>query len=472
MQDAVSAVTTHAFAGPRLHSPALTMSTDLRETTFLRDLGGGLILRRAAPADADALATFNAAIHSDDGPEKPDERIAVWTRDLLTRPHPTFHAEDFTIVEESATGRIVSSLNLISQTWAYEGIEFGVGRPELVGTLPEFRGRGLVRLQFEEIHKWSAERGEMAQAITGIPYFYRQFDYEMALDLGGGRIGFEAQLPKLEEGQSEPYRLRPARESDIPFLAEIYAQACRRGAVSCVRDEEIWRYEIGGQSEKNVNRLEQRVIESAEGEPVGYLIHPWYNWSSGLVAMAYELKPQVSWLAVTPGVARYLWETGGAYAKRDEGTRTTYGFWLGMMHPVYDVFRERLPRLRDAYAWYLRVPDVLAFLRRITPALERRLAESIAAGHSGQIRLSFYRGGVRFLLERGRITGVEPWQRSDKEWGDAAFPDLTFLQLLFGYRSIEQLEQSFADCWHENDEARLLLSILFPRRPSDVLAIV
>jgi hypothetical protein len=37
-------------------------------------------------------------------------------------------------------------MNLISQIWAYEGIPFGVGRPELVGTLPEYRNRGLVRL--------------------------------------------------------------------------------------------------------------------------------------------------------------------------------------------------------------------------------------------------------------------------------------------------------------------------------------
>ena len=107
--------------------------------SLIRDLGEGLILRRTTPADAEALATFNARLHSDDGPDKPDERVAAWTRDLITRPHPTFSPGDFTIVEESATGKIVSSLNLISQTWAYAGIEFGVGRPELVGTLPEYR---------------------------------------------------------------------------------------------------------------------------------------------------------------------------------------------------------------------------------------------------------------------------------------------------------------------------------------------
>jgi len=175
-------------------------------SNFIRDLGDGLILRRSTLADAEKLAEFNSRIHSEDGPEKPDDRLGWWTRDLLELPHPTFGAGDFTIVEEQATGRIVSSLNHISQIWTYDGIPFKVGRPELVGTLPEFRNRGLVRIQFEEIHKWSSERGEMVQAITGIPYFYRMFGYEMAMDLDGARSGFEMNLPKLEDNQTEPYR--------------------------------------------------------------------------------------------------------------------------------------------------------------------------------------------------------------------------------------------------------------------------
>ena len=125
---------------------------------ILRDLGNGLVMRRSTPEDADALAEFNGTVHGDNEADK--QRVAAWTRDLLTRPHPTLSPGDFTIVEETTSGRVVSSLNLIPQTWTYEGIEFGVGRPELVGTLPEFRNRGLVRAQFEEIHKWSAERGD------------------------------------------------------------------------------------------------------------------------------------------------------------------------------------------------------------------------------------------------------------------------------------------------------------------------
>lgn len=228
----------------------------MQSNTILRDLGNGLILRRSTPADTEKLVEFNSKIHSDLGSETPDTRVGVWTRDLMTKVHPTFHPEDFTIVEDTADGKIVSSLNLISQTWTYGGIPFSVGRPELVGTLPEYRNRGLVRAQFEVIHQWSAERGEKVQAITGIPYYYRIFGYEMGLELQGGRAGYLAHIPRLKDGETEPYHIRPAVEADLLFITTLYARAGERYRIYVVRDEATWRYELNSADPLNVNQME------------------------------------------------------------------------------------------------------------------------------------------------------------------------------------------------------------------------
>jgi len=440
-----------------------------KEHTLLHDLGDGLILRRSTPADADALADFNARIHSDAGPQEPDEVIAAWTRDLLKGDHPTFGVGDFTIVEDTRTGAIVSSLNLISQTWSYDGIAFGVGRPELVGTHPDYRNRGLVRAQFEVIHHWSAERGEMAQAITGIPWYYRQFGYEMGLELGGGRTGYTPNTPKLKEGESEPYRVRPATEADLPFIAQVYEGAVKRHLIACVRDEALWRYEIFGQSETNGYRRKVRVVESVAGEPVGFLTHGPRLRGPTMPVQFFELKPGVSWLGVTPSVIRYLQATGEAYAARDRKEEFgAFAFWLGTDHPVYQAIPDWLPHVRKPYAWYVRVPDLPGFIRHIAPVLERRLAESVVTGYSGELKISFYRSGSRLMFEKGRLTGVESWKPKPGDGGAAAFPDLTFLQLLFGYRSFEELQYAFADCWADTDEARALSTALFPKQASNV----
>jgi hypothetical protein len=372
-------------------------------------------------------------------------------------------------VVDTKSKEIVSSLNLISQTWSYAGIPFGAGRPELVGTHPEYRDRGLVRAQFEVIHEWSAQRGEKVQAITGIPFYYRLFGYEMALSLGGGRLGYLPHVPKLEPDENEPYHLRPATEDDIPFIQELYLKSHQRYLVNCLWDESLWRYELAGKSPENVNRSEVRLIESPQGEPAGYLAHPTSNWGPTLAVIAYELKDGISWLAPTYSLIRYLEETGKAYAADGEADFGAFGFWLGSEHPVYQVIPDRLPRLRKPYAWYLRVPDLPDFIRHITPVLEDRLENSPMAGHSGELRITFYRDGLRLKFERGRLVDVEAWQPAPMgHSGDAAFPGLTFLQLLFGYRDLDELEYAFPDCRTDNDAPRALLEALFPKQASNV----
>jgi len=440
-----------------------------RQDSFIRDLGEGLILRRSIPADAEKLSNFNAMIH---GHEGPDERIGQWTRDLLEKPHPTFGPNDFTIVEEPATGRIVSSLNLISQTWLYAGIPFGVGRPELVGTLPEFRNRGLVRIQFEEIHRWSAERGELAQAITGIPFYYRLFGYEMCVDLDGSRSGFEINLPKLVEDTPEPYRLRLATEADIPFLSEVYVHASRRSLLYAARDAALWRLELTGRSQKSLTRLIWNIIERVtDGEAVGFLAHQWFSRNQSVPAIMYELKKGVSWLDVTPGVARWLWDLGQTICESEGKTRLAFTFAQDGSHPAYEILRDSLPLIREPYSWYMRVPDLPAFIKRIAPVLEERLANSLAPGYSGELKLNFYSTGLRLVFVNGKLTNAETWQPDSRNRGDVAFPNQTFLQLLFGHRELNELTKAYTDCLWEDDRARVLTNTLFPRQPSQLLGI-
>jgi hypothetical protein len=442
--------------------------------TFIRDLGEGLILRRATPEDTDALVRFNAITHSDSS--EPDKYVAGHTYDLISERLPTFQAGDFTIVEDTATGQIVSSLSLISQVWAYEGVSFKVGRPEIVGTAPAYRRRGLVRVQMEEVHRWSKERGELVQVISGNPWYYRQFGYELALTLGGGRAGYGLNVPRLQPDEPEPYTIRPATEADLACIARLYDQAALRQPVHCRRDAALWRYELDGRSAYNLNRKNLYVIETSDqseraAECVGFFaLTPWL-WGPAIWLAAYEIQTGASWLSITPTVLRYVWSMGQEYARREDATCEMFGMGLGAAHPVYEAFPDCLPVVRKPGAWYLRVADLPAFVSLIAPVLERRLACSTAAGYNGKLDISFYRSGLQLCFENGQLAQVAAWLPTQEEWGRAAFPDLTFLQLLFGYRTVEELEYAFADCWTDNRRTALVLNALFPKRPSDLWGI-
>lgn len=440
--------------------------------SFPIELENGLILRRSTAADADQLADFNVKIHSDN-PAEPQHCLDSWTRDLLSGRHPSVGCGDFTIVAEKGSGRIVSSLCLIPQIWAYEGIPLGVGRPELVGTDPDYRNRGLVRKQFEIVHAWSHERGELMQAITGIPFYYRQFGYEMGLELGGSRSGPLAQAVKdLKEGESEPFPIRPARVEDLGWIAASYQRSRNRYLISAERDAALWRYEFDGRRPDSANGSRFYVIESLEGQPLGFFCTPTEPMFGGTmgVCTALELESGVSWQKIAPGLLRFLRKEGESVAAGLKKSCDRVGFSLGTTHPIYDVLKEQLPIVRKVYAYYVRVPDLAAFLGRIAPVLEKRLEASPVAGFDGELKLSFYRQGVLLKFQQGRLSGIEPYRPTSWSNADAAFPDQVFLQLLFGYRTLDELFYAYADCW-ANQSGRLLLEALFPRKPSLVWGI-
>jgi hypothetical protein len=186
----------------------------------------------------------------------------------------------------------------------------------------------------------------------------------------------------------------------------------------------------------------------------------------------YELQPGVSWNDVTPAVLRYAARTGEAYSRDANGPEFgAYFLALGTAHPVYEAIHSLLPRNPEPYTYFMRVPDLPAFLRHIAPALNRRLEQSPAAGYTGDLKLNFYRSAHRITFEQGALVDAAPYTPGHQEDGDAFFPDQTFLHMLFGHRTLEEVEYMFTDCWVRSDRHRLLLKSLFPKADSFVVPI-
>lgn len=430
-----------------------------------RDLGDGLTLRWGTPEDAEALAAFNLRIHSDN-PDEPEMFLTHWTRDLMRGDHPTTKASDFTlVVDEKEGGNIISSMNLIGQTWLYEGIPFGVGRPELVGTDEAYRRQGLIRAQFAVIHALSAARGQMAQGITGIPWYYRQFGYEMTVNLDGNRVyplDLHGEL-KPAAADEEVYRMRPATAEDIPLLTELYQTMCASSPLARQRDERLWRYEMLEAHRESAYARHFHVIETTEGQPIAYA--EYYSWKRQLYVREVGVTPGHSWRAIGLFLLRHLTREAIRRSAEMEKPMLNIVFRFGDSHLIYNALERELAISRSPYCWYMRVADLPGFLHHIKPVLERRLAGSIMAGHSGALKLTLYRQRLALRFEAGKLAEIGDYEIKRLEDGDAAFPEQTFLHLLFGHRSLAELRHMFVDCW-ANNEATVLLPILFPKRPS------
>ena len=437
------------------------------------DLGDNLKLRFATLDDVEVLAEFNARLHE-------DVNIGPNIRDLMLGDHPTCKASDFTVVEDTKTGKIVSSMCLISQTWTYSGIPFKFGQPEFVATESEYRRRGLVRKQFEVIHALSAVRQELMQGITGIPWYYRLFGYEMALDMEAAHVIDGMHIPTLKRSVTETCQLRPRTDSDNTFIQEVYAHSIQSQVFECHRTPEQWEYEFNGRSTKSDARHQWLLIEDMQGTRLGYVQHlrwcydSYYEGSdtgANFIVIRMELKPGVGYLHLIPSLLRALWKHAKAtpvVAESDNPEATGIQFMLGREHSVYIGLTKSVVRKDPPYAWYIRVPNLIAFLRHIQPALEKHLIGTVAEGYTGELKLNFYRSGIHFTFEDGCVTKLTDWTPENVEAGDAAFPDLTFLQLLCGRCQMEALVSSFVDCWTNGTTPAVLLNCLFPQFTSEI----
>lgn len=451
------------------------MSAEAAHQSYRRDLGDGLLLRWSTSDDTENIAQLVGTVFRDRDDEPLNEPLAYMMRELMSGTHPLMGPGDFALVEDvhKRGNSLVACTCLWRHTWEYEGIPFRIGRPEIVATDPAYRNRRLIRAVFDLIHARSEAEGHPVQAITGIPYFYRLFGYEYALDLGGRCSIYTSLLPQASEGTPESFRLRDASWEDIPLVQQLYDQRRVSGVVSALIDEAWWRYQLETwHTTRSGEGWHIQMIVNGDGQSQGYVITPSARWRDSLRVFDLAFVNGANVQAIMPLLLRELAGQGARMSPKESGTYpfNRIVFNLGRSHPVYDVLEKSMPITKEApYAWYVRVAHLPKFLQLIAPVLERRLAASLVAGYSGELCFDFYRGGLRMVFEQGRLITAEDWRRPI--WNaheDGGFPPLVFLQLLFGYRSLDALRSAFPDVW-VNDTVELLVNALFPYRPSRVL---
>ena len=420
--------------------------TDPTTTSYRKELGDGLVLRTAASErDVERAAEFNGTIH---GPE-----VAAMTRGLFLY-HPSTHREDLIFVEDEQSDQVVSSLCLIPWTWRYEDVTIPSGEMGIVGTLEDYRRRGLIRAQVALFKRRLTERGCLTSHIQGIPYYYRQFGYEYALPLEGGlRIEFR----HVPAPPDPPYAFRQATPDDIPTLMQLYDEAAGDLAIRTVRGEPIWRYLLT-RAVDTETAIEFWLVLNGDGQVVGYVGIPEHHFGEELVAC------EVSRLGFDTALAvlNHLKTLG--QERKKPGIRLN----LPANSTLVRVARSFEDREPGTYAWQIHVPDVAALLRALAPVLERRIAASPFAGLTREVRISRYRETIALRFRAGRLAEVAKLGFTEGE--DIRFPLLTFTPLVLGYRTEEELHRAYPDVGVA-PPSRLLVNTLFPKIDSFIYTI-
>jgi hypothetical protein len=316
------------------------------------------------------------------------------------------------------------------------------------------------------LHAKSDTADHLAQGITGIPWYYRQFGYEYAIDLDGGRCVYPSLIAPLNDGETEMYHFRLATLDDLPLVMELYDRDCARSLVACPRSAAEWKRSMFDTASQSASYRALHMIETSEGRPIGVIrTSQELSWRGMFPVRIFNVIEGQSLRAVLPAALRWLKTEAEIVASAQQKPLPTLHFELGERHPVFEAAPEQFHKITPSYAWYMRVADVPRFLNHIAPVLEGRLAQSALSGYSGEIKVTECLRGFKLNIEQGKIS-AEWWTPEDD--ASAMFAPYTFLQLLFGRRTLSDLRYMYPDCWAQ-DEAAIVFEMLFPRRYSNVI---
>ncbi|KAF9153189.1 hypothetical protein BG015_003893 [Linnemannia schmuckeri] len=491
------------------------------------DIGDGLIMRWSTKADTDNVVqligdSFRWLPLGDPLPEDeipgPSELLKAGARRLLSGKTAAMSEYDFALVEDTTNkakglNPIVACVSLHQVPAYYGSINLVFGKSELVATEPSYRNKGLIRrLMHEMIHPASEARGHALQFIFGIPYFYRQFGYEYGLSpLPGSKIDSLTDIPPLSPTkQGEPYPLRLATQTDIPFLTRLsqtphqYLQP-REVAVGTRYTPEYWQYAVHDSILDRQSRFDADrqtfVITDGEGKAVGFVSMSHIFFGTTVEAFALDEAEGVYYVDVAYSALRQLF--GFAKERQAQNTKAFEDFKKSAAKAKTNQTPASATEEAQAAAATLEPNASLRastspasayplFLKTVRPELELRLAQNPAIkGTSCRLRLDFFRKvegnaakGLEIVIEKGQLVKIHDWAKpspedlfnekqawkSDEKNGGkaptvyyATFSPLTFTQLVTGKQSLEELIWSYGENSVREDAARLILNTLFPK---------
>ncbi|MBN1122836.1 MAG: GNAT family N-acetyltransferase [Anaerolineae bacterium] len=407
--------------------------------TFRRSLSDSLVMKSiSTEEEVEQLEAFNISIHG--------EEVKNLTRHLINH-HPRTNPDQWLMIIDEQTDQIVSSLCLIPWTWRYEEVELRAGEMGIVGTLPEYRGHGLIRQLDRRFKELLDEGGFDVSHIQGIRYFYRLFGYEYAMPL---QVWNSLELRDIPDGD-DAISFRPATVDDIPMLSKLYDEAGQTLGVSAVRDEESWRYlfEYGPSTECG---REFYLALNTSGEVSGYWgIEP-HGFGEGLNVSETSLMDYQTARASIRKFKALAIERQKPYVR------------LNLPDSIL-IETARSMGLKDdgIYPWQILIPDTVRFLKTIAPVLERRIAESPYMGISEMVIINQYRNAAKLQIEAGKITAIE--RQPGMIGHEISIPPNVFAPLVLGYLSVDTLIERYPDFSVDGANSGLIRT-MFPEMES------
>jgi hypothetical protein len=412
----------------------------------------------ATLTDLEDIASFNACIHE-------DELVKPTIRDLIIMKKIPEIERGFLLARNPENGEIISSCCLIPQTLRYGNIPIQAGNPEFVGTDVAFRRMGLISKQFEIMHQWSEENGDDLLLIGGVPYFYRQYGYEMTVNMGNHRTAHPSVLDEVKQPENE-IRFELAAEKDIPELIRLLGQDSQAYLISGDWSRQDWLYMLADQKNNGCAAQQVYMIRRKNGVCIGTVRYNNRIDEGHLYLVGANIDPVLStWDEVESALLIQLKSVAEESVKKSGKILKEVGIQLPPSHPLYIRTAHIFPNENHGYAWYVSIPNLLQFLNKVKPVLEENIHNSPYRGLSRMLYVNLFTRGLQIEFTKGKIKSIKEWKAKTHEDGDFLCPELAFYHLVMGHRTTTEIQHLYRDCYGKKDGAQII-DFCFPKRDS------
>jgi len=406
--------------------------------------------------EVEELLKFHSIVHPDDDVEELRRQI-----DHL----PGFSQEMNYYIRDLDKGIIVTALNSIPFIWNYEDIPLRNLELGWVGTLKEYRRKGLNKSLYSHFNNLLLSGNYDISTIQGIPYYYRQFGYDFVIPMDRTVWIRTNQIQPFDEKSLPEYmkmKVRPAEKKDIPSMMDLFDGLNQGLLVYAPRSQELW--EIQETMKKQFENEFQTYVVVAGSKIIGYFRLVKKNDREGFPNKS-TLTVIESSISTFNGVLRTLQFLYVEAVQNDI-------LLIGSQGPSFNSLSKVMENVGGSgkpwWKYQVRIPNMVRFLQKISPVLERRLVGTMFEGLTYDVIMNTFQNCYSVNFSNGKIIDISdlgPQQVIDNQDFRAQPNDL--LRLVLGAYSIKEIEQNNID-FIVRGSVRLITEALFPKRESSI----
>ncbi|MFX1259863.1 MAG: GNAT family N-acetyltransferase, partial [Promethearchaeota archaeon] len=384
--------------------------------------------------------SFNDAVHQEESLKKYINRLFL--------EHPRRDEIFWIYIEENDSNKMVSSIVLAPLEWDFDGTLIPVCEMTLVGTLTEYRNRGLIGILSDLYEEIMEQKGYLLSVIRGIPYYYRKFGYEFALNLDE-RIELNKEQVPLKE--VEDISIRKATEQDLDFIKSIYKKHNEKFFITNRFNQNNFYNKFMNDNFDN-NFLSTYLIEKT-GRLKSFFS----------IGMSYD---SVGYSLVVPEVNEECMIKIVQFVNTLNKKKCQIVFHVNSDTKFSQYICSIGGKKSLGYGWQIRIPNIKKFLDAISPVLEHRIERSSYKGLTQEVVISDYKEIFILIFKNGKVEDIKVKKGYPIPGRcDVQIPNSSLIKLLLSDRTFEEIKYIVRDSILKPGSEKLI-KILFPKKPS------